>query len=177
MKTLVIVAHPDIASSRVNKQWINALRDYPEEFTIHDLYEQYPSWQIDTVAEQHLVEGYEQIILQFPFYWFSCPPMLRKWFDDIFNRGWAYGTGGDKLQHKKLMLAISCGIPEHELATDGKHKYTLHELVRPFELTALYCGMQFEPLFAVYGMGHKVSDEAIQQSAQAYLQHIRTVFA
>ncbi|WP_396125955.1 NAD(P)H-dependent oxidoreductase [Brevibacillus laterosporus] len=25
-----------------------------------------------------------------PFYWYSSPPLLKKWLDDIFTHGWAY---------------------------------------------------------------------------------------
>jgi len=26
---------------------------------------------------------------------------LKKWLDEVFTHGWAYGTGGDKLKGKK----------------------------------------------------------------------------
>ena len=40
MKTLVIVTHPDIEHSIINKRWIEELRKYPEEYTIHELYKE-----------------------------------------------------------------------------------------------------------------------------------------
>ncbi|MDF7639407.1 NAD(P)H-dependent oxidoreductase [Lactobacillus sp. ESL0791] len=27
--------------------------------------------------------------MQFPFYWYSCPPLLKKWEDDVLEHGWA----------------------------------------------------------------------------------------
>jgi len=37
-KTLIIVAHPSIEKSVINKRWIDELKLYPEQFTIHELY-------------------------------------------------------------------------------------------------------------------------------------------
>lgn len=36
MKTLVIVAHPDIEKSRINKRWVEELEKYPDEITVHE---------------------------------------------------------------------------------------------------------------------------------------------
>ncbi|MGX7137162.1 NAD(P)H-dependent oxidoreductase [Enterococcus silesiacus] len=27
---------------------------------------------------QQLIEAYDQIILQFPIYWFNCPPLMKR---------------------------------------------------------------------------------------------------
>lgn len=37
MKTLVIVAHPDIEKSRINKRWIEELEKHSDEVTVHEL--------------------------------------------------------------------------------------------------------------------------------------------
>ena len=47
MKNLVVVTHPDIANSVVNKRWLEELRRYPERYTVHELHQAYPDWQID----------------------------------------------------------------------------------------------------------------------------------
>ncbi|WP_258552789.1 NAD(P)H-dependent oxidoreductase [Helicobacter fennelliae] len=52
--------------------------------------------------EQALLESAQNIIFQFPVYWFSCPPLLRKYFDDVFTHGWAYGSKGGKLKGKRI---------------------------------------------------------------------------
>lgn len=36
-ETLMVVAHPDLASSKVNQCWINELSVYADQVTIHDL--------------------------------------------------------------------------------------------------------------------------------------------
>lgn len=76
-ETLVVVAHPDLASSKVNQCWINELSVYADQVTIHDLYASYSSNVINAVSEQILIENHRNLILQFPLYWFNCPPLLN----------------------------------------------------------------------------------------------------
>ena len=71
MKTLIIVTHPHIEDSLINKRWIEELEKYPEQYTIHQLYKVYPDEHIDVKKEQQLIEQYDHIVFQFPLYWFS----------------------------------------------------------------------------------------------------------
>lgn len=77
MKTLVIVIHPDIKNSAINSRWIEELKKYPEKFDVHQLHKVYPDEKIDVQSEQQLIEKYDKIIFQFPFYWFNCPPFFK----------------------------------------------------------------------------------------------------
>ena len=77
MKTLVILVHPDMENSKANKRWKEELLKYPDEIEIHELYKEYPDWNINVKKEQELIEKYDHIIFQFPLYWFSCPPLLK----------------------------------------------------------------------------------------------------
>lgn len=51
MKTLVLVVHPNIESSRINKKWKEAVLSEPD-VTVHDLYEKYRDQPIDVEFEQ-----------------------------------------------------------------------------------------------------------------------------
>ncbi|WP_041885261.1 NAD(P)H-dependent oxidoreductase, partial [Pedobacter lusitanus] len=77
MKTLVIIIHPDPENSVINKRWVAELKKYPEKYVIHDLYSVYPDEKIDVEKEQKLIEAYDNIVFQFPFYWFNCPPLFK----------------------------------------------------------------------------------------------------
>src|SRR5690606_38400033 len=111
MKTLIIVAHPNISKSVINKRFIEELRKYPETYAVHELTSAYPDGIIDVEQEQNLVEAHDHLVLQFPIQWFSCPPILKTWLDEVLTQGWAYGrNGGDKLQGKKVALAVTAGI-------------------------------------------------------------------
>lgn len=67
---------------------VDAIARKPD-VTIHQLYETYPDWNIDVVREQSLLLEHDRIVLQFLFYWYSSPPLLKKWFDDVLMYGWA----------------------------------------------------------------------------------------
>lgn len=173
MKTLIIVVHPDIDSSAVNKRWIEALQKFPEKFDVHQLYKIYPDEKIDVPAEQQLVEQYEKIVFQFPFYWFSSPPLFKKWLDEVLTHGWAFGSkSGFKVAGKKIALAISLGADEYEYRPSDIYKYSLSELTRPFELTFEYIKADYKQPFAYYGIEYNASPEWIEQSIPLYLDFL-----
>ena len=99
MKTLIILAHPNIANSLVNRHWRDAVLAHPDKFELHDLYALYADFKIDVEKEQKLLESHDKIVLQFPFRFSNCTPLLKQWFEDVFTRGWAYGaeSGGKRV--------------------------------------------------------------------------------
>jgi len=173
MKTLVIVIHPDMEKSMINKRWIEELKKYPEKYTVHALYEEYPDEKIDVAREQLLMETYDKIVFQFPFYWFSSPPLLKKWLDEVILYGWAYGSkSGYKLGGKKMSLAVSAGIDEEGYSASGKYKYTMNELFRPYELTFDYIKADYQEPFVYYGIENDPSEEWIERSVPMYLEFL-----
>ncbi|MGJ1197387.1 NAD(P)H-dependent oxidoreductase [Sphingobacterium spiritivorum] len=172
-KTLIIVIHPDLSSSRINKRWMEELKKYPEHYTVHDLYGTYPDEQIDIAREQALLSGYDRIIFQFCFYWFNCPPLFKKWLDVVLTHGWAYGRdSGYRLAGKKIALAITAGIDEPDFSADGRYKYSLQQLTTPFEITFQYIHADYRPLFAFYGAEHHATTERLEQSVLDYIEFI-----
>ncbi|NOU81211.1 flavodoxin family protein [Paenibacillus sp. LMG 31459] len=172
MKTLVILAHPNIENSRVNKRWKQELLQHPEEVTVHELYKEYPDWSIDVPKEQGLLEAHSHIIFQFPLYWYSYPPLLKKWLDDVLTHGWAYGSNGNKLRGKKLGIAMSIGDKQENYLPAGSVAFTVDEVIAPFKASARHVGAIALPNFAVFGASFQAGDEAINQSAADYLQYI-----
>jgi putative NADPH-quinone reductase len=173
--TLVIVTHPDMHHSTINKRWLQELQKHPDLVTVHQLHEQYPDLRIDVEAEQNLLLAHDNIILQFPFYWFSTPPLLKKWLDDVLLHGFAYGSkvSDRKLEGKKIGLAISAGIREADYDRSGRYKFTVEELLRPLALTIEYISAEPLPLFAFYGTEDGRSSEDVDSSAVQYVQYIR----
>ena len=121
MKTLVIVAHPDLEKSVVNRRWVAEAEKHPERFTVHRLYQSYPDERIDIAREQALVEQHGTLVLQFPIYWFGCPSLLKKWMDQVLAFGWAFGPQpeADKMRGRKVALAVSAGIREEDFFPEG----------------------------------------------------------
>lgn len=172
MKTLVILAHPDISHSKVNKRWKRELEKYPDDIMVHELYKNYPDWNINVEQEQQLLEAHNHIILQFPLYWYSCPPLLKKWMDDVFTHGWAYGSKGIKLKDKKMGAALSIGDKKENYQPAGSVGFTVDEVLTPFKASIKHVGAIALPYFAVFGASFHVSDEEIEQSAKDYVHYI-----
>ena len=183
MKTLIIAAHPNLGESVINKRWLEELRKYPDQCTIHVLSEHYPDGQIAAEREHQLVESHGSLIFQFPIYWFSCPPILKTWFDEVLTHGWAYGrNGGDKLEGRKTALAVTTGVRAEDYSPRGRYRYTLEQLLTPFETTLrYYCRADYQAFFAFYGAElvpgedyHSTADE-IERSAEDYARFVASL--
>jgi putative NADPH-quinone reductase len=171
-KTLVILAHPDLAGSQINAAWRSRLDKASVPVTIRDIYQLYPNGDINVAAEQALLESHERIFLQFPVYWYSAPSLLKKWIDDVFAYGWAYGQGGKHLANKEIGLIVSTGSPESAYQTDGRLGHTLAELLRPLEQTIRFVGARYLPVFALQGANHVIPEARLRHSTDNYLEHV-----
>lgn len=166
-KVLVLFAHPALEKSRINVRLVEAARQV-EGVTFHDLYERYPDFQIFVKQEQALLAAHETIVLQHPFYWYSCPALLKEWMDHVLTYGFAYGTGGTHLSGKTLVSAITTGGPEESYSRTNQNYFTLRELMAPFEQTARLCGMRYLPPFAVQGTIRMTDPAVIARHAADY---------
>ncbi|GAA3332920.1 hypothetical protein GCM10020331_094910 [Ectobacillus funiculus] len=99
--------------------------------------------KINVAHEQSLLESHDRIILQFPFYWYSTPSLLKQWQDEVLSYGWAYGEGGDKLHGKELGLAISTFGPEDSYQPTGYNHFTMETLTTPLQQTSNLIGTKF----------------------------------
>ena len=71
-KILVLFAHPALQNSRVNRVFVEAIRDL-DGVTFHDLYEAYPDFDVDVSREQELLAAHDTVVLQHPMFWYSIP--------------------------------------------------------------------------------------------------------
>jgi glutathione-regulated potassium-efflux system ancillary protein KefG len=165
-RILVLFAHPALEKSRVNRVLAAAVGDLPG-VTFHDLYETYPSFDIDVPREQELLTAHETVVLQHPFFWYSTPALVKQWEDLVLEHGWAYGSEGTALRGKRLLSAVTTGGREEAYRTDGYNRYTMTELLRPLEQTAYLCGMDYLPPFVVHGT-HRMSEAEIARHAADY---------
>ena len=171
MSKLIIVGHPDLSESVINKRWVEELKKYPDQFTVHNISEVYPDEKIDIKKEQSLIEKHEILILQYPFYWVSCPAILKKWLEKVFTYGWAFGPDGHELKGKKVAFAISTGGKENAYQPDGRYKATIDQLILPMKTTALYTQMDYKGYFVLHD-SHNMTPDRLEQSAQDYIKFI-----
>ena len=165
-KILILFAHPRYESSRANQALLAGISKL-EGVTIHDLYEHYPDFNIDVNYEKELLTQHDIIVWQHPFYWYSCPPLLKQWIDMVLEFGWAYGSVGQALEGKQVLNVLTTGGNREVYCTEGRNNYTIKEFLRPFEQTARLCGMEYLPPFAVMGT-HQLSYEVLRKDVQLY---------
>ncbi|MER5299069.1 NAD(P)H-dependent oxidoreductase [Streptomyces lasiicapitis] len=165
-RTLVLLAHPTLPESRINSALVEGIRDLPG-VTVHDLYAAYPDFRIDVEREQELLRTHDRVVLQFPFYWYSAPPLLKKWLDDVLEYGFAYGSTGNALHGKTLTVTATVGGAEELYRPGGLNRFPVRDLLLPFDATAHLTGMSYQPPFLVHGT-RTVSGELLADHVRRY---------
>lgn len=170
MNTTVLVFHPHFDRSRVNRALADAAEGVPG-VQVRRMYELYPDLRIDVAAEQTVLAAADRIVLQFPMYWYSCPPLLKQWEDDVLTHGWAYGSTGTALRGKELLLAVSPGAPADKYRRDGDYRYRVTDLLRPFQATSNLIGTRFVTPFVTAG-AMSIGDAELAARAEDYAAYL-----
>ena len=165
-KILILFSHPQFEKSRANSMLVNRIKD-KENVTFHDLYELYPDFHIDVDKEKKLLSEHDVIIWHHPFYWYSCPPLMKQWIDMVLEFGWAYGPNANALESKTCLNVITTGGSKDLYCSQGTNSFTISQFLRPFEQTANLCGMTYFPPFAVMGT-YNLSDKELTDHANKY---------
>jgi len=165
-KILVLFAHPATHKSRIHKVLAEVAQSV-SGVTVNNLYENYPDSFIKVKHEQQLLIEHDVIIWQHPFYWYSCPSLMKEWIDLVLEHNFAYGRQGTALHGKKALSVVSTGGSEAVYTRKEDHHYTVKQLLAPFHQTARLCGMDYLPPFVVYG-SHLLADDEISRHAMDY---------
>ncbi len=170
MKTIVILAHPNIEQSHINKSWTEALAKSHPEVKIHNIYAAYPNFAIDVQAEQKLLEESDRIILEYPFQWYSVTPLLKKWLDDVFLQGWCYGEGGNKLAGKEIGVAVSTAGLE-EVYKEEMYG-TVSQILKPLESTVKFVGAKYISHHVFHGAYTEDVNERLANDIESYIHFV-----
>ncbi len=171
MKILVLTAHPDLGKSRINRAWFEALSE-ADAVTTRDLTAiGGPEMRFDIATEQALLLAHDRIVFQFPFYWYSAPPVMKAWMDQVLSYGFAYGPDGDKLKGREFLILVSTGGPAESYHAGGYNNFSMDELLKPFQQTANLIGMTYLRPFVAHGMA-VATEEDIEATVPATLAHL-----
>ncbi|HEX4936588.1 MAG TPA: NAD(P)H-dependent oxidoreductase [Gemmatimonadaceae bacterium] len=170
-RLLVLFAHPALEKSRVHRRLAASAqalaRTLPGSVTFHDLYEEYPDFDVDPRREQALLEAHDVVLFQFPIYWYAPPALIKQWEDLVLEHGWAYGTGGTRLRGKHLGCVATTGGRAAAYAAGALNRFTIREFLLPLDQTAVLCGMRFLPPYLIQGT-HLMEPPAIEEHATHY---------
>lgn len=167
-KILILFAHPLFEKSFVNQELVRHI-PISNHITFHDLYEEYPEFDINVKREQALLEKHDIIIWHHPMYWYSCPPLLKQWIDMVLEYDWAYGKNGNALKGKSIFQVITTGGAKENYCESGKDRFTIPELLEPFNQTAKVCKMNYLPPFVAHGT-HKMNKKEAFNHAKTYAE-------
>ena len=168
MASVLLLAHPDLATSRANRALLAGLDGLPGLETA-DLYTLYPDGRIDAAAERVRLLRADRLVFQFPLQWYSVPPLLKAWLDAVLTPLFylepeiAASTSG-----LPLLAATTTGGPPGSYQPVGM---TMDELFAPLRATACKCGWLWQAPFAVHDV-RNLDDAALAQAGQRYRTRI-----
>jgi glutathione-regulated potassium-efflux system ancillary protein KefG len=167
-KILILFAHPRYEQSRASRILLSGLHD-EEYITIHDLYEEYPNFNIDVPREKELLLLHQIIVWHYPFYMYSAPALIKQWIDQVLEHGWAHGETGDMLENKLIFSTITTGGTRESYSRNGFNRHTISEFLIPLEQTARLCKMAWLQPFVVQGT-YRLTDGMLAEYAGQYRQ-------
>ncbi len=141
-RILVYYAHPGHRTSTVNRPMAKAAQSI-DNINFFDLYRLYPRHDINVAVEQQRILAADVIVFQCPVFWYSTPSIIKEWQDLVLEHGFAYGTNGDRLEGKCMMLAITAAGSPEAYTPNGHQHYPLRTFLTPLEQTARLCRMHF----------------------------------
>ncbi|KQQ76368.1 NAD(P)H-dependent oxidoreductase [Acinetobacter sp. Leaf130] len=145
---LLILAHPYYAQSIANKAIVEELvKTYPD-LEVRDIFQLYPDYQIDVSAEQEALLRHDTIILQYPMFWFNMPAILKLWFDEVFTYQFAYGSQGDKLKDKKVIISMTVGQTEANMVNDQEN--LIDSFLKAVQYSIQYTQMELSATYLLY---------------------------
>ncbi len=141
-EVLVLVAHPDFASSRMNAALAAAAAEV-EGVEVVNIYD-YP---VTADTYRDAVSRARAIVYQFPLYWMSAPHLLKQWTDEVFMAFVQEGA----IAGKEMLVVTTTGSEKAAYSHDGRNKYTMEEYLRPYEGQANHAKMRWNAPIVVYG--------------------------
>ncbi len=134
----------------------------------------------DIKQEQEKFFRAQAVIFQFPVFWFHCPSSMKKYLDQVYQRGvfferkLPYGTGG-LLKGKQYLLSSTWNAPESTFGdvTAFYQGRSVDEALIAMHQSNRYVGMQPLPSFSVH---NAVSAPDYALSEKQWLQHLSRIF-
>lgn len=149
-KVIIINGHGAPMMSMDNKRILEDVKAQLQDVEIVTLAELYPDFKIDVEKEQTRLLAADLIVFEYPIWWYSAPSILKKYVEDVFAMGFAFGPGGDKLKGKKFIDSFTCGAPEKNYLP-GASGEDIEKMALPMKATCWLCGIEYLGQIGTYG--------------------------
>lgn len=170
-QVVVLLAHPNLKESVANKELCDTVKDMEGVF-VYDLYEGIETL-FDVDMWSRTLTNTSLLIFQFPFHWMSAPSMLKKWQDDVFT----HLANTPAVAGKPLMLVVTVGSESEAYRSGGRNRFTVDELLRPYQASAIASGMLWKTPLVVYGTESDDPAKSIAQGANQYKRVLENVLS
>ena len=151
-KILVISGHPDHKSSMANRAILDEFHRLVPQAEIVRLDAIYPDFNIDVKREQRRLVEADTVVFEFPFWWYSAPSLMRRYFELVLTHGFAYGSTGTALHGKKVIFSFTAGAPEVAYSPEGYQHYDIASFIPQFRALANLCGLVWQEPIVSFGM-------------------------
>lgn len=172
-QTTVLMFHSRYLPSRANTALLAAANRLPGVEGV-DMQQRYADGQLDVDREVARLLDTDRLVLQFPIQWYSTPPLLQSWQDQVLTRLFylAYQEEGRHFEGTPLMLAVTAGNTPDAYQPEGQNGFPLSTLLTPLQATARRCGLPWSEPFVLY-QADRLSDEELALACQSYVQQIQ----
>ena len=165
--------HPDHYRNRENRCVFSPLREQRHAFKAGTL-------PHEVQREISRLERADQVILQFPVWWHSCPAMLKGWFDRVLVSGGLYTStkrySRGHFSGKTALCSVTTGAPEIAFGP-GCRAGDIDRILWSTLFSLHYMGFRVLPPFAAFGIqGHGFSytpEDSYQQLLDVHRENWR----
>ena len=146
MQNLIIFAHTFWKDSKVNRVLLEKLKDN-KNVNIHNLSVIYPDGKINSVkSEVVLLKEADNIIFQFPLFWFSMPSLLKEWQDFVLS-DILHGSDNKILENKTFKIITTAG---GEKSFYDTLDFKIEEILSPINISFKHLGLKIKEPFCIY---------------------------
>ncbi len=165
-KITIILAHPNINESRANKELIDTVKEI-DSVVVYNIYEDFVELFDPEVWTQIMLES-TALIFQFPLNWMSAPYMLKKWQEEVFT----HLSRTPVVIGKSMMVVTTVGSSQDSYRSGGKNCFTMDEILRPYQASAINAGMKWETPIIVYDMTGENIGKSLSEGAILYKERV-----
>ena len=167
-KTLIIMSHPDVAQSSLQQFLLAAVKGEEQIQVRHleSILTARGSEHFDKTLERACLQEADRIILQFPFYWYQCPSVMKQWMDEVLMLNLS-----QKNKMKEFGIVVTVGAKSDRYTAGGSVGFGIEELLRPYQALANQLGWEYQTPFVIYQFQY-LSEIQKQQLLVDYLYYL-----
>lgn len=122
----------------------------------------------DILIETEFIKKADLIFFVFPFWWSSCPAIMKGYIDRVLIHGFAFDYYTNALMQngllkgKKCMLLLTTGSEENLFTPQGSHKMSVEERLEHLTYgTLAFTGLNIYPSFVAHGVSPMTPKEKL----------------